>query len=255
MRSGWSRTALYGFFNVSPDSGHHHPDTLSLQIWVGDRPLLVDPGVGHYYTGERGISKRSWWHNCPTFGAHNLPSGVKPKILHWQTTDDKDYAVGRIDVNGTVIHRHVFFVSRRYFVLWDEFENLSEDRPIWENFNFGVAPDLLHVSEDGQSAWTQNKSGSNLQLRVAPQKWTVSREKGAQWRKYGARPIDTAILHFQANGETAGRGFAALLIPFQASQPPNAAFNKVDCRSDGTTELTVSIDGEMFKLTTRRFAP
>ena len=255
MRSGWSRTGLYGFFNVSPDSGHHHPDTLSLQIWAGDRPLLVDPGVGHYYTGERDISKRSWWHNCPTFGAHNLPSGVKPTILSWQTTDDTDYAVGRIEVNGVVIHRHVFFVSRRYFVLWDEFESLPEDRPIWENFNFGVAPDLLRVSDDAQSAWTQSKNGSNLLLRVAQKKWTIRREKGAQWRKYGARPIDTAIVHFLASGQTAGAGFAALLIPFQGLQPPNVTFSSIDTRSDGTTELTVSINGETSKLATRTVGP
>jgi hypothetical protein len=65
MRSDWSRRAHYLLFNISPDGGHHHPDTLSIQIWAGGERLLTEPGTGHYYTGERELSKRSWWHNPP----------------------------------------------------------------------------------------------------------------------------------------------------------------------------------------------
>jgi len=251
MRSDWTPQATYLFFNVSPDGGHHHPDTLSVQLWSGGRHLLIDPGVGHYYTGEREISRRSWWHNCPTLGRTQLPDNPVPELLYWESQEDLDYALGRISFSGLAIRRHVLFVSRRFVVLWDEFQNPPKGKSIWENFHVGVPPGRLEVSPDGKKVQLQSAEGSGLLLSIDSSGWTVSRENGSQWLKYGGKPIETAIVHYQADTARAAMGFRAMLVPFRGTRAPRAVLNEIEPQADGTLSLTVTIDGRRRTLTTR----
>jgi len=254
MRSGLSRQANYLFFNVSPDSGHHHPDTLSVQVWSGGRHLLIDPGTGHYYTGERDISKRSWWHNCPTLGKRNLPGNVKPRILKWETTEDLDYAVGQIELGKAKVIRHVWFVDQRYWVVWDEFETPPEQE-IWENFHFGVTSDELEITADGLRAQTTLADGANLLLCLGQAGWKPATEKGSRWKEYGAPPTPTTIVHFRADPEAAARGFAAMLVPFQEKAPGlgETCIQRIDRPDDGGVSLQVTAFGESRTLAAKQF--
>jgi hypothetical protein len=110
-RSDWTNDARYVFFNVSPNAGHHHPDTLSIQFWADGRHLLIDPGCGFYGTRGHGLSKQRWWHNCPSFGPHNTRK-KNPKILFFETTENLDNAVGQLWLGDAVARRHLSLASR-----------------------------------------------------------------------------------------------------------------------------------------------
>ena len=254
MRSDWSRQARYLFFNVSPDGGHHHADTLSIQIWSGGRHLLIDPGVGHYYTGDLAIARRSWWHNCPTFGQQQLPNNPDPEILHWALSPDLDYAIGQITIGSATIRRHVFFVEQQYFVLWDELLNLPPAGELWENFHFAVKRDEIEVRDEGRFVRTTLPEGTNLALVSGQPRWVLNREEASKWLTYGGKPIPTALLHFRATSEVAGRGFAALLIPFKdETELRQTSVDRVERLTDGRVRLHITRLGKRKALTTERF--
>ena len=254
MRSDWSPTARYLFFNVSPDGGHHHPDTLSVQIWSGGRHLLIDPGVGHYYTGERAIAKRSWWHNCPTLGQQQLPNNSQPKVLHWETSPDFDYAVGQISIGSAKIRRHVFFVERRYWVLWDEFLDLPQTGELWENFHFAVNRSEIEIHDDGRFVRTKLPTGTNLALFTRQMNWTHRLEDASKWLTYGGKPIPTALLHFQTQPQIASKGFAALWVSFaDENDLRQTSMGHIERHPDGRVTLHVTRLGERKTVTTRQF--
>ena len=255
MRSDWSRQARYLFFNISPNGGHHHPDTLSVQVWSGGRRLLTEPGCGHYYTGEREVSKRSWWHSTPTLGASMIPDRCRPEVLHWETSDDLDYAVGRIEAarpDGTApvrFVRHVFFVGRAFWLICDRFENVPEGRAVWENFFF--PNQLVELAEDGRSILTTYPNGANLRIEVHSPGWTPRREDALVWTVYGAKPDPAVAVHLEADAATAAQGFVALLVPIgEGSAGVKPTVKSATPRDDGSLEVVVEVGKARRKLVT-----
>ncbi len=68
QRSGWDADASFGIFDCGPlgDGGHGHYDLLSVELFAGGRPLLVDPGRGSY--SEEPPNLRRWFRGT---AAHN----------------------------------------------------------------------------------------------------------------------------------------------------------------------------------------
>ena len=68
QRSGWDADARYGVFDCGPlgDGGHGHYDLLSVELFAGGRPLIVDPGRGTY--SEAPPNLRRWFRGT---AAHN----------------------------------------------------------------------------------------------------------------------------------------------------------------------------------------
>jgi hypothetical protein len=230
-------------FNVSPDGGHHHPDTLSLQIWAGGRPLLVDPGVGHYYTGEREISQQSWWHNGPTLGRTHLPSDLSPALLHWYTAADLDYAAGRISVHtpdGLIcIVRHVLFVDRALWIVHDEFLGQSRKTEIWENFNFGK----MTLSE-GPTGWVGRLPGTELWMMPVQEGWNAEVEQGRMWESYGSEGVATEVLHLRADGVRARSGFTAVLLPTTGGAAPDIGAHVDSTGQRAGTLIVLDLEGQ-----------
>jgi len=251
MRSDWSRQAHYLLFNISPDGGHHHPDTLSIQIWAGGERLLTEPGTGHYYTGERELSKRSWWHNCPTLGKNMLPNNPSPKVLHWETSRELDYAAGQITVEcakgNAVIRRHIFFINRSYWILFDEFD-LASDEEVWENFHFPV--EQISVSSSTQVVEIKGKRGTGLQMVAGQNGWQVDVESANRWMMYGNPPESTSVLHYRADPETAAKGFAVLFVPSTDKRSAEARVDTIQNLENGSTRITVTVDGQLQEVTT-----
>jgi len=255
VRSDWSPKARWLFFKVSPQgSAHHHRDTLGIQIWAGGRKLLIEPYVGDY-GHERDVYNRSWWHSTPTLGAAMLPWDASPKVLHWETGDGMECAVGQMIVpvgegtRATVIRRHVFFVERRYWVIWDEFANVPGKQVIWESFH--LATRNLRIDESGRSVMTAFPDGPNLLMRIGTPGWTVRNENTRMWPVYGHDTEPTATLHYEAGGTTAERGFAALFVVVDEAGASPASFDQIQRLSDGRVRLQVSVAGQQRELTTR----
>jgi len=68
QRSGWDPGARYAIFDCGPlgDGGHGHYDLLSVELFAGGRPLIVDPGRGTYSEGPPNL--RRWFRGT---AAHN----------------------------------------------------------------------------------------------------------------------------------------------------------------------------------------
>ena len=257
MRSDWSRNARWLSFNVSPDGGHHHLDTLGIQMWAGGRKLLVEPYTGDYIF-ERDAYNRSWWHSTPTLGKSQLPTKVDPRMLHWETGPDLDYAVGQIIVpvgEGQAparFRRHIFFVDRAFWVLWDEFIGVPGDRTIWENFHFSTRK--LELSSDGRSVATTYPDGTNLRMVVGSSGWTMHQEDTRMWPVYSRDTTSTATLHYKADATTAARGFGALFVPLDSREvPPATSFGQIERLADGRVRLQVRVAGNQRELTTRSY--
>ncbi len=254
MRSGWSRNARWLFFNVSPEGGHHHCDTLGIQIWADGRQLLVEPYKGDY-TFERDVYNRSWWHSTPTFGETLLPLRPEPKVLHWETGPKLDYAVGEITVPTgddrppATIRRHVFFVDGRFWVLWDEFEGLPDGQIVWENFHLPTRE--FDPSGDGRSVTTALPGGPNLLMLVGEPGWTMLQEDTRMWPVSSRDTVPTTTLHYEADSDVAARGFAALLVPFEGRKPPrNTQADAIERLDEGRVRLRVTVGGATHVLTT-----
>tara|TARA_B100000029_G_C17514261_1_gene937447 strand:- start:602 stop:1588 length:987 start_codon:yes stop_codon:yes gene_type:complete len=250
MRSDWSRQARWLFFKVSPQgNAHHHRDTLAIQIHAGGRPLLIEPYTGDY-AFERDVYNRSWWHSTPTLGARMQPYKTSPKILHWKSSNDLDYAVGRITAPATIT-RHVFFVGRRYWVLWDEFNDVPDGQAIWENFHFATRD--LHMDESGRSVTTAFETGPNLKMHIATPGWKMTTEDTRMWPRYGRDTEPTATVHLRANSTTAKRGFATVFAVVQKVKPSPPSIDQIERLPDGRVRLHVSAESGDRELTTRAF--
>ena len=70
MRSGWDRDAQWARFDMGPHgTAHQHADQLSLEVSVGERHLLVDPGRYTYRPGPaRDYMKGPSGHNVLRIG-------------------------------------------------------------------------------------------------------------------------------------------------------------------------------------------
>ena len=255
MRSDWSREGRYLFFNASPDGGHHHPDPLSVQIWAGGRRLLADPGVGHYYTGEREIARQSCWHNCPTLGETPIPNNANPRILTWTTTDELDLAVAEIRFqspegsNDVVFRRHVIFVDRSGWLIWDTFSGVPDGQEVWENLHFPTLS--VDASGDGAQIHTRMPGDPNLAIYTVADRWGLEAEEAQIWLAYGAQGTPTQLLHFKADAQAASEGFAALLVPYSGdAPPPDAGIDAVRGKPDGGIEFRFRIGGRSRRITT-----
>ena len=250
MRSDWSRQARWLFFKVSPQgNAHHHRDTLAIQIHAGGRPLLIEPYTGDY-AFERDVYNRSWWHSTPTLGARMQPYKTSPKILHWKSSNDLDYAVGRITAPATIT-RHVFFVGRRYWVLWDEFNDVPDGQAIWENFHFATRD--LHMGESGRSVTTAFETGPNLKMHIATPGWKMTTEDTRMWPRYGRDTEPTATVHLRANSTTAKRGFATVFAVVRKGKPSPPSIDQIERLPNGRVRLHVSAESGNRLLTTRAF--
>ena len=248
MRSDWSRAGHYLFFNASPDGGHHHPDPLSIQVWAGGRRLLADPGVGHYYTGEREAARRSCSHNCPTLGEVQTPDNADPVVLAWNTVDDLDLAVAEVrfapheGLDCVVFRRHVIFLDRSSWLIWDTFAGIPDGQEVWENFHFPTMSVDTH--RDGGQIHTKISGGPNLAIYALAERWRLAAEEARIWLAYGSQGIPTRLLHFRADADTASEGFAALLVPYSGEgPPPDTGIDGVEKGSNGSVELRFRIEG------------
>lgn len=113
-------------------ANHSHLDLNSFILVAFGERLAVDPGAGAYVEGYFGPKR--WEFYNPSTAAHNTVlvngQGQQPRskgeIAAFETEKDYDYLLGRAgDAYGIALSRfdrHIVFVDRRYFVIFDQLE-------------------------------------------------------------------------------------------------------------------------------------
>ena len=175
---------LYLCFNAS-DAGikgrgsHGHNDVLSIEVSVGGRAFIVDPGT---YVYSADLAKR---HEFRSTAYHStvqidgleqntirvdapfvIGNEAKPRVLEWKTSDDFDKVVAE-HYGYPVIHRRaVTFDKRgRFWLIDDEF--FGEGEHVYEA-RFHFAPGLK-VSVNGAAVEAGGLIVSSLNSDVQPE--------------------------------------------------------------------------------------
>ena len=172
MRSNWSDRADYVCFDCGeqaagmridsvPNSMHGHADCLSIIVWLGGRPVLIDPGF-YCYNGTQ-----DWDIHFRKTGAHSTAlidgrdqarhvakmawcHAFRSRLEAWAVDQRQAYVVGSHDgyargPNGVVHRRTVWMRPGGYIVVHDEF--LGEGEHDVE-LNFQFAPGSAVLTDD-----------------------------------------------------------------------------------------------------------
>ncbi len=140
MRDGWSHDDNYMLIDCGPlgglKCGHAHADTLSFELAVHGRTLLVDPGT-FTYTGskeERDYFRSSAAHNTLTIDGESSSTSDGPfswkqianaRTLKWISQPRFDFFMGQHDgymrLSAPALHRRsILFLKNEYWMVIDE---------------------------------------------------------------------------------------------------------------------------------------
>jgi uncharacterized heparinase superfamily protein len=204
QRSGWEEDASFAVFDCGPlgDGGHGHYDLLSVELFAGGRPLVVDPGRGSY--SEEPPNLRRWFRGT---AAHNTvcvdgldqtpytrtrPRGrvAEGRFLGRSTAPGRDTVAGeaRSPSYDAVHRRRVTLHDGRRWVIEDR---LGAATPHRYDLRFHLAPDAQDAARvEGD---TVRAPGVRLRIRGAEE---ITLESGWVAPRYGERlaaPVVSAV--------------------------------------------------------------
>jgi hypothetical protein len=125
-----------GPLGKSPGYEHGHSDGLSVQLWIDDFPVLIDPGT-YIYNGSPGwrkYFKGSSAHNVLQFngldqskplGSFRWVSSPGISLAKAESLEEQFYLSGTIKLAGVTWTRHVFTLSDDAFVILDDIKCVS----------------------------------------------------------------------------------------------------------------------------------
>jgi uncharacterized heparinase superfamily protein len=175
QRSGWDDGASFGVFDCGPlgDGGHGHYDLLSVELYAGGRPLVVDPGRGTY--SERPPNLRRWFRGT---AAHNTvcvdgldqtpytrtrPTGpvAQGRFLGRATASGRDTLAGeaRSPSYDAVHRRRVTLLDGERWVIEDRLRAATPHR---YDLRFHLAPD----AQDGARVEGATVLAPGLEMRI-----------------------------------------------------------------------------------------
>ena len=205
QRSGWGADDAFGVFDCGPlgDGGHGHYDLLSVELFAGGRPLVVDPGRGSY--SEAPPNLRRWFRGT---AAHNTvcvdgldqtpytrtrPSGpvAEGRFLGRARTEGRDTVAGeaRSPAYDAVHRRRVTLVDGERWVIEDDLRGATGHR---YDLRFHLAPDAQDATRVAGD--TVTAPGVALRIRGARR---IALEPGWIAPRYGRRlpaPVVSAVV-------------------------------------------------------------
>lgn len=231
QRSGWGRdprsfaAQRHLVFDCGPlgDGGHGHYDALSVEVFGGGRPLLVDPG--RYTYSEAGPNWRRWFKGT---AAHNtvLVDGLdqtpyvrrRPKgpvatavCLGRASAPGLDLVIGetRSPAYDAVHTRAVLFVAGEYWVVVD---HLTASRPRAYELRWHLSPEAGEPLECDAAGVVR---GNGVALAFAPVR-PIRVEQGWVSPRYGVKhPAPVVVVAARAQTTS----FVTLIDP----RPPAAS--------------------------------
>jgi Heparinase II/III-like protein/Heparinase II/III N-terminus len=159
---------------------HGHNDALSIEVCIGDRAFIVDPG-SYVYTADltqRHLFRSTAYHSTARIDGEEQNTTLKdvpfvignearPRVIEWTSTATQDRIVaehrGYLRLASPVTHRRTitFHKDERYWLIEDEF--LGEGEHECE-IRFHFAPGL-EIRVEGQRAMAMD-SRTNLNLSI-----------------------------------------------------------------------------------------
>lgn len=203
FRSGWTSDSDYVCFDCGeqarglrrdsvPSAAHGHADCLSVTVWLGGRPFLVDPGF-YCYNGDPEWEvhfRKTIAHNTVRIDGRDQAQHVakmawsrtfSPTLEGWHSGDAGSFATGSHDgysrtPGGGVRHRRtVWLRPGGYVVIADELEGHGTHLAEW---TWQFAPGEAVLKDAGGVAFEQ----------WAEVAWTASHTMAADLAEGGPRP-------------------------------------------------------------------
>jgi len=218
-----SRLAIDAGPHGAAGGGHGHADALSIQLAVGGREVLVDPGTFVYASAgaERQMFRGTAFHNTLQVDGMDQaePAGPFPwrrlpevRVENWTIGNSFDLLVASHDgyarLPDPVIHRrYIFGRKSRFWVVLDTLEGRGKHRAdvFWH-----LASDLHWRLQANSALATWGHAGVALLFADTPS-WSRCIQEGWYSPVYGCRK-KTEVLAFHHEGELQ-EGFATLLLP------------------------------------------
>jgi hypothetical protein len=199
---------LYLSINTS-DAGlngrgsHGHNDALSIEVFVGDRAFIVDPG-SYVYTADlaqRHLFRSTAYHSTVRIDGEEqnttnasipfvIGNEAKPKVIEWTKTSKLDRIVaehsGYLRLPLPVTHRRKidFYRDERYWLIEDEFFGEGEHE---FEVRFHFAPGLEVTIEDKVATATDSKIKTNLRVESLDAEMRPLLENQATSLDYGQK--------------------------------------------------------------------
>ena len=236
MRDGWSKTDNFLMVDAgevgSLKGGHGHADTLAIQLAVGGKTLLVDPGTYTYHKSKelRDSFRSSLAHNTLSvdeksssqFGSKfSWETRADARLNSWVTQDRFDFFEGSHDgykqlENSPVEHtRSILFLKNDYWIMRD-FVNTSGKHSYQQNFHFDekTNPVLENGDKNPKRVYEIDENGVGLGLFTFGDNGEWQRKEGWISNNYGERR-NAPLIRFNSKG-VGPQEFFTFMIPSEA---------------------------------------
>jgi hypothetical protein len=224
LRSDWSRDARYMMINHGPSGGgHSHADALSFEMNAYGLPMAIDAGIGLTYDDPH---HRPWYTQAK---AHNVllvdnsnpnRNEAEGRDVVWTSLSTLDYWAathhGYANSLGVTHRRHIAFMNRAYFVIYDVAESSRGDHALSWNLHttLNLAPDARNT----------NGAGPGMLILPSNVDWKSERSQGiADTRAISGFPTTHTVIDWLAYRgplkQAAPATFAVVLYPYADSAP------------------------------------
>jgi hypothetical protein len=269
MRDGWTKTDNYLLIDCgvhgSLSCGHSHADALAIDVAIGGKTLLIDPGTYTYHESEewRNFFRSTMAHNTLTVdgksssepgGKFNWETQAQAKPKRWLSQDRFDYFEGlhkgyeRLDNLPVTHHRSVLFLKNEYWIIRDYAETFGTHKyDLNFHFNANTNPEVTSAKN---GIWcVDEENGSGLRL------FTFG--DNGQWKKkeswvspiFGQK-VNAPFLSFVSEGSGSQEFFTFLLPNYKGIEKPEVFETEVSggrafvIKYRGYNDLFVFGDGD-----------
>lgn len=236
-RDGWAKTDNYLLVDCgeigSLAGGHGHADTLSVELAVRGRNLLIDSGTYTYHQSKelRDYFRSSAAHNSLTIdgksssapGAKfNWKTKARARVESWISEERFDFFKGSHDGYQNLDANHqrsVLFLKNEYWIMRDYVKTAGQHD---YSLNFHFAPQIVAAIEKTAAHAvyvTEENAPENWRLFTFGDNGAWHNETAPVSNFYG-RKNDAPFLKFVAEGRGA-QEFFTFILPLEKDFPPS----------------------------------
>ncbi|MDH3494413.1 MAG: heparinase II/III family protein [Acidobacteriota bacterium] len=186
MRDGWSKEDNYLLIDAgevgSLNGGHGHADTLAIELAVGGRTMLVDPGTYTYHKSleQRNCYRSSPAHNTLTIddksssefgGTFSWDAMADAEVDSWISQDRFDFIEARhngyrrLENSPADCTRSILFLKNDYWIMRDFVKTVGEHQ-YQQNFHFDTGTNPTIVSPENGIAFVEAGEGEREGMRL-----------------------------------------------------------------------------------------